>query len=42
MLREVFAALQIDELRAYDAVLHEGTGHDGMSALIDLVARKRG
>ena len=42
MLREVFAALQINELRAYDAVLHEGTGHDGMSALIDLVARKRG
>ena len=42
MLREAFGALQIEELRAYDAVLHEGTGHDGMSALIDLVARNRG
>jgi hypothetical protein len=42
MLRAAFAALQINELRAYDAVLNEGTGHDGMSALIDLVARKRG
>jgi len=28
-------------LRAYDAVLSEGTRHSGMSALIDVVARKR-
>ena len=28
-------------LREYDAVLEEGTRHTGMSALIDLVARKR-
>jgi SAM-dependent methyltransferase len=28
------------ELKAYDAEIHEGKGHGGMSALIDLVARK--
>jgi cyclopropane fatty-acyl-phospholipid synthase-like methyltransferase len=32
-----FASLEIDE---YDAVLHEGSGHAGMSALIDLVGIK--
>jgi cyclopropane fatty-acyl-phospholipid synthase-like methyltransferase len=32
-----FAKLEIDE---YDAVLHEGTGHNGMSALIDFVGTK--
>jgi SAM-dependent methyltransferase len=31
---------EILELRAYDAAIHEGQGHSGMSALIDLVARK--
>ncbi|HSA89780.1 MAG TPA: SAM-dependent methyltransferase [Burkholderiales bacterium] len=40
LLREAFAALEILELRAYEAVLNEGTRHAGMSALIDLVARK--
>ncbi|MES2342147.1 MAG: class I SAM-dependent methyltransferase [Pseudomonadota bacterium] len=40
MLRSAFADMEILELRAYDAPIHEGTGHDGMSALIDLVARK--
>ena len=40
MLREAFASLQIDELAASDTPIHEGRGHDGMSALIDLVARK--
>ena len=42
MLRSAFADLEILELRAYDAPIHEGAGHDGMSALIDLVARKPG
>jgi SAM-dependent methyltransferase len=28
------------ELKAYDAAIHEGQGHSGMSALVDLVARK--
>jgi hypothetical protein len=40
LLREKFAALEVIELRAYDAPITEGTGHDGMSALIDLIARK--
>lgn len=40
LLREAFAALEILELRAYEAELNEGTRHTGMSALIDLVARK--
>jgi 2-polyprenyl-3-methyl-5-hydroxy-6-metoxy-1,4-benzoquinol methylase len=41
LLREAFGALQILELRAYEAELNEGTRHTGMSAVIDLVARKR-
>lgn len=40
MLREAFAALDIVELREYDAELREGSGHRGMSALIGMVARK--
>jgi len=40
MLRAAFPALQIEHLSAYDAEIHEGAGHNGMSALIDLVARK--
>lgn len=40
LLRESFAALEILELREHDAAIKEGPGHDGMSALIDLVARK--
>jgi SAM-dependent methyltransferase len=40
LLREAFAGLAIEHLAAYDAEIHEGSGHHGMSALIDLVARK--
>lgn len=40
MLREAFASWEIEHLSAYDAEIGEGTGHAGMSALIDLVARK--
>ena len=40
MLREAFAGLRIETLEAYDAEVDEGTGHKGMSALVDLVARK--
>jgi cyclopropane fatty-acyl-phospholipid synthase-like methyltransferase len=36
-----FADWEILELREYDAVLHEGARHSGLSALIDLVARRR-
>lgn len=39
LLREAFADLEIEHLASYDAVLHEGR-HEGMSAPIDLVARK--
>jgi SAM-dependent methyltransferase len=35
-----FSDWDIVELNAYDAVIREGHGHSGMSALIDLVARK--
>ncbi|BBE72808.1 methyltransferase domain-containing protein [Oharaeibacter diazotrophicus] len=41
LLRAAFADFEILELAAYDAVLEEGTGHAGPSALIDLVARRR-
>ena len=40
MLRQAFAALEIVQLREYDAELAEGSQHRGPSALIDLVARK--
>lgn len=40
MLREAFSGLQLLELRAYDAAIEEGKGHSGMSALIDLVAKR--
>lgn len=40
MLREAFGEMDIIELRDYDAEIEEGPGHSGMSALVDLVARK--
>jgi len=40
MLREAFSAMDILELRDYDAEIEEGPGHKGISALVDLVARK--
>ena len=41
LLREAFAALDILELRGYEAELAEGSGHCGRSALIGMVARRR-
>ena len=41
MLRDSFADMDILQLREHDSVIREGSGHSGMSALIDLVARKR-
>ncbi len=35
-----FSGWEILELKSYDAEIREGKGHSGMSALIDLVARK--
>lgn len=40
-LRAELASLDIVHLERYDAELQEGSGHSGMSALIDVVAYKR-
>jgi 2-polyprenyl-3-methyl-5-hydroxy-6-metoxy-1,4-benzoquinol methylase len=40
LLRQSFASLQILHLASHDDALAEGAGHSGMSALIDLAARK--
>lgn len=40
LLREAFRDMEILRLSAYDRVVEEGCAHRGMSALIDLVARK--
>lgn len=40
MLRAAFARFDILHLEEHDSVISEGTGHDGISALVDLVARK--
>jgi SAM-dependent methyltransferase len=42
LLRNRFAELEIISLDSHDSELHEGTGHGGVSALIDLVAVKPG
>ena len=41
MLRTAFADMDILSLREYDADVAEGSGHQGRSALIGLVARRR-
>ncbi len=41
LLREEFSALDILQLESYEAVLDEGAGHSGRSALIGLVARHK-
>ena len=40
LLRESFAGLEILHLASHDDVVDEGQGHHGMSALVDLVARR--
>lgn len=40
MLRQAFAGWEIEHLAIHDGVIEEGPGHRGMSALIDLVARR--
>jgi 2-polyprenyl-3-methyl-5-hydroxy-6-metoxy-1,4-benzoquinol methylase len=42
LLREAFAELEISHLEEHDSIIEEGRGHSGMSALVDLVARKPG
>jgi hypothetical protein len=41
MLREAFADIDILHLSEHDDIIREGLGHSGMSALIDVVVRKR-
>ncbi len=41
LLRDAFADMELLTLQAYEAEVHEGTGHRGQSALIGLVARRR-
>lgn len=41
LLRELFAEMEWVHFAEHDSILHEGEGHSGKSALIDLVARKR-
>lgn len=40
LLRKAFADMEISHLRDHDDRVSEGAGHSGMSALIDMVARK--
>ncbi|MBL8381178.1 MAG: class I SAM-dependent methyltransferase [Burkholderiales bacterium] len=40
MVREAFADCEIVELAGYDAEIHEGSGHKGMSALLGAVVRR--
>lgn len=40
ILEDAFADLEIVHLREHDALVSEGSGHAGMSALIDMIARK--
>jgi len=42
MLREAFTDMEILHLAEHESFIDEGAGHHGMSALIDLVARKNG
>lgn len=40
LLRAAFGDMNILHLEQHDSVIKEGTGHDGISALIDFVAQK--
>ena len=40
LLEHSFAAMEILEMSEYERELNEGARHSGMSAVIDLVARK--
>lgn len=39
-LRRAFSTCEIELFESYDAEIEEGSGHSGMSALIDLIARE--
>lgn len=40
LLRDAFADFDIQHLEEYDRVIKEGSGHSGLSALIDMIARR--
>jgi hypothetical protein len=40
LLAQAFADFEIEHLQERDVVIEEGSGHHGMSAVIDLIARK--
>lgn len=40
LLLDAFTGFDILSLDEHDTVIQEGRGHDGLSALIDLVARR--
>lgn len=40
MLRDAFSGFEILHLQEHDSIIEEGSGHQGMSALVDLIARK--
>lgn len=40
LLEEAFGDMAELEIREHDSAINEGTGHVGMSALIDLIAKK--
>jgi 2-polyprenyl-3-methyl-5-hydroxy-6-metoxy-1,4-benzoquinol methylase len=40
LLRSDFADFHIDHLEEHDSMVDEGCGHSGMSALIDMIARR--
>jgi cyclopropane fatty-acyl-phospholipid synthase-like methyltransferase len=40
LLQDAFGNMAFVEINEHDGVIHEGSGHNGMSALIDLAARK--
>jgi SAM-dependent methyltransferase len=40
LLQQAFGDFSSLEIREYDAIIQEGSGHGGMSALIDVVGRK--
>ncbi len=42
LLQEFFSDMVWLHFAEHDGIIHEGAGHYGMSALIDLVARKKG
>ncbi len=40
ILRTAFAGFDIQHLEEHDSIVDEGSGHSGMSALIDMIARR--